>query len=54
LRSSEVNLEEKNLRLRCEIATLRDLNRAQTHADENGFIPVEPEQLEIIEKGNNL
>jgi len=47
LESKRGQLDERNLRLRCEVATLYDLDKAKEFARASGFGPIEPGDLEL-------
>ena len=43
---------EKNLRLKCEITSLHDLDKAEIYASKNDFKPVGPHSVEIVLEEN--
>ncbi len=51
LQSQKEVLLEENLRLRSEIATLYDLEKAEEYGNQSHFQLVKPDDIEIIEEG---
>ncbi len=54
LQSVQNTLDERNLRLRCEIASLHDLQQAQELAEAGNYTHLTPENLETVTEERTL
>jgi len=49
----KTELSEKNLRLKCEISTLNNLESAEAYSDQNNLVFPEGDQVVIIDNATN-